>query len=114
MNDFTKPIARLGGINGVLLQRHIDGMRPAAQRDYTTPLYTVDQIIAYLEDQPYPMTEHGASIRALHDFKKMGYKLGASAQNERTLSPDTTTTAHMRPVDGEAEAAQNKESPGQS
>jgi hypothetical protein len=37
--------------------------------------------------------------------------LGARAQNERTLSPDTTTTAHMRPVDETPEPAQNNGKP---
>jgi hypothetical protein len=40
-----------------------------------------------------------------------GTELGESAQNERTLSPDTTTTAHMRPVDETPEPAQNNGKP---
>jgi hypothetical protein len=41
----------------------------------------------------------------------MRTNLGESAQNERTLSPDTTTTAHMRPVDETPEPAQNNGKP---
>ena len=94
MTDFTKPTARLGGINGVCLQRHIEDMRPTARLNYTTPLYTLDQIISYLEDQPYPMTEHGASIRAIKELKK----LGASAQNGRDSAADTTDNDRQAPL----------------
>jgi hypothetical protein len=39
VNDNPKPIAMLGGINGVALVRHIEQMTPSAQTEYHTPLY---------------------------------------------------------------------------
>jgi hypothetical protein len=75
---------------------------------YLLPDYEPDYDAMWEE---YIEHDEMAVFYATHERLEMGVSLGASAQNERTLSPGTTTTAHMRPVDETPEPAQNNGKP---